>query len=56
MVNIFGGKITTYRRLAESVLERIEGALGHRGAPWTDALPCLAATSRQRTMMKHWRR
>ena len=39
MVNIFGGKITTYRRLAESVLERIEGALGHRGAPWTDAPP-----------------
>ncbi len=35
MVNIFGGKITTYRRLAESVLERIESALGARGPRWT---------------------
>lgn len=35
MLNVFGGKITTYRRLAESALELIEGALGKRGAPWT---------------------
>lgn len=42
IVNVFGGKITTYRRLAESVLEKIEEALGRRtkGA-WTgsEALP-----------------
>jgi glycerol-3-phosphate dehydrogenase len=25
MINVFGGKITTYRRLAESMMERIEG-------------------------------
>ena len=41
LINIFGGKITTYRRLAESVLERIEDQLGRRGKPWTEgaALP-----------------
>jgi glycerol-3-phosphate dehydrogenase len=35
LINIFGGKITTYRRLAESVLEKIEGALGARRSAWT---------------------
>lgn len=35
VVNIFGGKITTYRRLAESMLEIIEKHLGRKGAPWT---------------------
>jgi len=35
IVNIFGGKITTYRRLAESMLEKIESRLGKRGAAWT---------------------
>ena len=36
LINIFGGKITTYRRLAESALEKIGDALGEtRGAPWT---------------------
>ncbi len=35
LINVFGGKITTYRRLAESMLEKIEGLLGHRGKPWT---------------------
>jgi glycerol-3-phosphate dehydrogenase len=35
IVNIFGGKITTYRRLAETVLEKIEEVLGARGVAWT---------------------
>lgn len=35
LVNIFGGKITTYRRLAESMLEKIAGLIGEKGAPWT---------------------
>jgi glycerol-3-phosphate dehydrogenase len=35
LINIFGGKITTYRRLAEAMLEKIEGVLGVRGKPWT---------------------
>ncbi|MGB7287431.1 MAG: glycerol-3-phosphate dehydrogenase, partial [Salaquimonas sp.] len=35
IVNIFGGKITTYRKLAESMLELIEEKLGRKGRPWT---------------------
>ena len=35
MLNVFGGKITTYRRLAESALALIAEAIGARGAPWT---------------------
>jgi glycerol-3-phosphate dehydrogenase len=35
MVNVFGGKITTYRRLAESVMDRVEGVLGARKPAWT---------------------
>jgi glycerol-3-phosphate dehydrogenase len=35
LLNVFGGKITTYRRLAESMLEKIEDVLGSRGKPWT---------------------
>jgi glycerol-3-phosphate dehydrogenase len=35
VVNIFGGKITTYRRLSEATLEKIEDLLGARGKPWT---------------------
>jgi glycerol-3-phosphate dehydrogenase len=35
ILNVFGGKLTTYRRLAEAVLERVEGRLGKRGRPWT---------------------
>ena len=36
MVNIFGGKITTYRRLSESILKHVEGFLGKRGNAWTE--------------------
>ncbi|MFC0010812.1 glycerol-3-phosphate dehydrogenase [Devosia nitrariae] len=35
LVNVFGGKLTTYRRLADSVLDRIESVLGKRGDKWT---------------------
>ncbi len=35
LINIFGGKITTYRRLAESALALMERHLGKRGAAWT---------------------
>ena len=37
IVNVFGGKITTYRRLAESVLGDIEAVIGRRGPAWTKA-------------------
>jgi glycerol-3-phosphate dehydrogenase len=41
LLNIFGGKITTYRKLSESMLELIEARLGRKAAPWTHraALP-----------------
>ena len=35
VIDIFGGKLTTHRRLAEEVVERIETVLGARGKPWT---------------------
>lgn len=36
LLNIFGGKITTFRRLSESVLEKIENLIGAKGAAWTE--------------------
>ena len=35
LVSIFGGKITTYRKLAEAVMEKIGTAIGAKGAEWT---------------------
>ncbi|WP_445680789.1 glycerol-3-phosphate dehydrogenase [Radicibacter daui] len=35
LLNIFGGKITTYRRLAEHALEKLAPALAGMGKPWT---------------------
>ena len=35
LLNIFGGKLTTYRRLAEHALEKIAEAIGSKGKPWT---------------------
>ena len=34
-IHIFGGKLTTSRRLAEAVLEKIETVLGKKGPAWT---------------------
>lgn len=39
LINIFGGKITTYRRLAEAVMVKVEAHLGRRAAPWTAHAP-----------------
>jgi glycerol-3-phosphate dehydrogenase len=35
VLNIFGGKITTYRKLAESAIEEIAPFLTHTGPKWT---------------------
>lgn len=35
LLNVIGGKITTFRRLAESTLERVEAVLGKRKEKWT---------------------
>jgi glycerol-3-phosphate dehydrogenase len=36
LVNVIGGKLTTYRRLAESVLEKVEDLIGKKGPRWTE--------------------
>lgn len=38
LLNVFGGKITTYRRLAEAVLEKLEAYLGKKNV-WTAGVP-----------------
>jgi glycerol-3-phosphate dehydrogenase len=35
LLNIFGGKITTYRRLAEAAMDMADDILGKRGPKWT---------------------
>ncbi|SFF18889.1 homodimeric glycerol 3-phosphate dehydrogenase (quinone) [Sulfitobacter brevis] len=35
ILNVFGGKITTYRKLAESALEKIAPFFADAGKPWT---------------------
>ena len=59
MLNVFGGKITTYRRLAEHALQKLCPALGHPTQPWTarvalpggdfpvDGVPALTAALRR---------
>ena len=39
MLNVFGGKITTYRRLAEAALVRVAHALGPVAPAWTAGVP-----------------
>ena len=38
-MHIFGGKITTYRRLAQSAVDKIGAALGRHEPHWTRAAP-----------------
>ncbi len=35
LLSVFGGKITTYRKLAETAVDKLEARLGARGKPWT---------------------
>ncbi len=35
LINVFGGKLTTYRRLSEHVLEEVGRLIGAKGSPWT---------------------
>ncbi|WP_333912141.1 glycerol-3-phosphate dehydrogenase [Vibrio coralliirubri] len=41
LLSIFGGKLTTYRKLGEAALRKLEPHLTNMGAPWTanDTLP-----------------
>jgi len=35
LLSIFGGKLTTYRKLAEHALEKLQPVMGFKGKPWT---------------------
>ena len=37
LLSIFGGKITTYRKLAEAALEKVQPFFPQLGRPWTEA-------------------
>ena len=37
LVNIFGGKLTTHRRLSEQVLDKVGELIGEKGPRWTKA-------------------
>ncbi len=39
VLSVFGGKITTYRRLAEHALERLGKFFPGASGPWTEAAP-----------------
>ena len=39
LLSIFGGKVTTYRKLAEHALEKLQSVLGFDGRPWTATAP-----------------
>jgi glycerol-3-phosphate dehydrogenase len=39
VLNIYGGKITTYRRLAEAALDKLAPYFGKLGKPWTAKAP-----------------
>jgi len=38
ILNVFGGKITTYRRLAETALEKVAPFFPNLGKPWTSGI------------------
>jgi glycerol-3-phosphate dehydrogenase len=39
VLSVYGGKITTYRRLAEAAMEQVQRELGRNGEPWTAGAP-----------------
>ena len=39
LLSVFGGKITTYRKLAEHALAKLQPVLGFAGGPWTAGAP-----------------
>ena len=38
-LSVFGGKITTYRRLAEHAMDKLARYFPHAGGPWTERAP-----------------
>lgn len=50
LLNVFGGKLTTYRRLAESALEKIGETIGERAGNGRPYRICRAAIFRPPAM------
>ncbi|NBR76689.1 MAG: glycerol-3-phosphate dehydrogenase/oxidase [Actinobacteria bacterium] len=48
MITITGGKLTTYRKMAEHTVDEVQKALSHRGRCSTKRLQLFGATSRNR--------
>jgi glycerol-3-phosphate dehydrogenase len=45
LLSVFGGKITTYRKLAEQVVDKLDLSTSDRNHPWTAAAPLPGAES-----------
>ncbi len=56
LLSVFGGKITTFRKLAEEATDMLGGALGAARGAWTTGCRCRAATSRTRASRRLPRR
>ena len=39
LLSVFGGKLTTYRKLAEHALEKLQPVMRFKGKPWTSGSP-----------------
>jgi glycerol-3-phosphate dehydrogenase len=39
LLSVFGGKLTTYRKLAEHALEKLQPVMGFKQGPWTESSP-----------------
>ncbi|MCF3934243.1 glycerol-3-phosphate dehydrogenase [Acuticoccus sp. M5D2P5] len=39
LLNVFGGKLTTYRKLAEAAVHKVGELIGEKGEPWTAGAP-----------------
>ncbi len=55
LLNVFGGKITTYRRLAESALAKLAPFFPQARGPWTARVALPAAISRMTGWRRWWR-
>jgi glycerol-3-phosphate dehydrogenase len=52
VLSVFGGKITTYRRLAEHALDRLRSDFGHLKPPWTAHEPFAGSRMENREQAK----
>jgi glycerol-3-phosphate dehydrogenase len=53
LLSVFGGKITTYRRLAERALARLTPFFPRMGPPWTERAQLPGGDFPERTMEEH---